>query len=257
MRVLLVNDDGIHAPGLAAMAEALAARFEVVVIAPHMERSASGQAITMRDPLMLSEAVLPCGCEAYSLTGTPADCAKFGVWHLQKIGRPADLCVSGINEGANIGCDAFYSGTVSAAREASFQKVPSMAVSIGVHGGSGLRDFRTAAEYGAAVAEAFLRNPLQKGVVLNLNLPDIPKEQIKGTVVRPMAAFGYRERYEKHISPRGHAFYWLGFDVAPEDEPGTDANALSEGYAVLTPLHWDLTHRESMKAVAAFMPPLR
>jgi len=234
--ILLTNDDGINAPGLAAALEGLTGLDEVVVVAPDMEQSGAAHSISIHTPLRVRR-VSHGRHEFHAVNGSPADCVKLAVYEL--IRRRPDAVVSGINYGSNIGVDILYSGTVAGALEGAMLGVPSFAFSL---------DFREQLDFTAAssvvrdVYNYFIRRPLPPGTLLNVNIPALPADQIRGVMITRMSKAGYAERYEKRLDPRGNAYYWITGSIEEADRtPGTDIRALEEGYVTVTPLHYDLT----------------
>ena len=242
MKILVVNDDGIHSQGLQALVQALSEQHDVYVCAPESERSAASHAITLLTPLFLRRVELPGAREAYTVTGTPADCTRMGIY---KMGKP-DVVFSGINHGANTGVDILYSGTVSAAAEGMVQGVPSAAVSV-------LRteayDFGAACEYALKLADYLSNHQLPARTLLNLNCPSAGCGQAKGLKFAPMGWQKYEGEYELRQDPRGREYYWAPFDGdgTTDDLEGTDLYWLNRGYATLTPLRFDLTDQPLMK----------
>lgn len=248
-RILVTNDDGIQAPGLQALVQALRTVGEVTVVAPEHEQSAVGHAITMHKPLrarLLDSAEGPW----WAVNGTPADCVGLGIRKLIE-GGP-DLVVAGINRGANLGEDVLYSGTVSAATEAVILGVPAFAVS---NVSFTSDDYRAAAAFAVDLAVRLLRHPLPLPTFLNVNVPDLPPERIAGVRVTRQGWRVYRSTYVERVDPRGRPYYWLGAE-RPEDEPvpGTDIAAIQAGYIAVTPQHPDLTAHERLAELASWWP---
>lgn len=233
IKIVLTNDDGIRADGLGILAARLADLGEIHVVAPDRERSATGHAFTLHEPLRVDQ-VAP---RWYSVSGTPADCVYLAV--LQLCPQP-DLVLSGINHGYNLGSDIFYSGTVAGAVEAALRGVPAIAVSAGFRK-SGM-DFRPAAELSHALARAVLAEGLPPQTLLNVNVP--PSFQVgAGYGWTRLGQRVYRDMVESRVDPRGHTYYWIGGAAEPgEDPPGTDLFAVRHGVASVTPLGLDLTH---------------
>lgn len=248
MLILVTNDDGIEAPGLAALALALAPLGRVVVLAPSQERSAQSHALTMHEPLR----VQGFGPDRYSCTGQPADCVYLGVHHICPE-RPR-LVVSGVNRGSNLGDDVHYSGTVGAAEEAALMGIPSLAVSLHTEAARAPEHhYDTAAQLARRVAVQLLANPLPPRVFLNLNVPDRPLAEVPGIRVARLGRREYRPLVAQSQDPRGRDYYWvggapMGFDTAD----GTDGALFALGFATLTPLHPDHTHRDSLAALGAW-----
>lgn len=238
MRVLITNDDGITSPGIAALVHAFDPVAEVYVVAPEHERSATGHAITLHKPLRAHPAgIAGSAARAWATNGTPADCVALGM--LDLISERPDVVVSGINVGPNMGRDLTYSGTVSGAMEGAIFRVPSIAVSIGA-----FRNpvFTVAAEFAVDLARAILTNGLPPDTLLNVNVPNLPREEIAGIAITRQGTKRYISRLEKRTDPRGRAYYWLTGEPAPQaDEEGTDSWALARGQISVTPIGLDLT----------------
>lgn len=237
MNILLANDDGIFAPGLLAAAKALSAQHKVTVVAPDSERSASGHAITMNSIIRCEKVNIDADCAAYSLSGTPADCVKFGLSEL--VAEP-QLVVSGINRGANLGTDALYSGTVSAAMEGALLGFPALAVSLC----SRERSFDFAAQVLADIAQRVPSMNIPKGTMLNINVPDTEPCAIPGEVFARLGIRRYDDHYECRQDPYGKKYYWLRGDPlseALENSEGTDVELNKLGYITIVPMHFDLT----------------
>lgn len=238
--VLLSNDDGIDAAGIAALAAALDGIGTLAVVAPFEEQSAVGHAITVRMPMRAHawRFEAPSGpVWSRAITGTPADCVKIAVQKL--LPRRPDLVVSGINHGPNAAVNVIYSGTVSAATEAAVLGVPSVAVS---HGSWRPDDFEAAGRVARHVAERVLAEGLPPGVLLNVNVPDLPFEQLAGYKVTRQARSRWEEEFEERRDPMDRPYYWLGGRFIDLDEgTDTDLAALGEGYVSVTPIHFDLT----------------
>ena len=231
--VVLTNDDGIHAAGLAALEKALAELGEVYVIAPEREQSACGHALTLHRPLR----PLPLGERRYSVNGTPSDCVNLSV--LGFLPETPVLVVSGINHGANLGDDVTYSGTVSAAMEGTILGVPSIAVSL-VDGG----DFEIAGRVARLVAMRVLVGGLPDNTLINVNVPPRPPRGIRMTRLGHRV---YKEKIVEQADPRGRSHYWIGGGEARWDDlDGTDMGAVHDGYVALTPLHLDLTNHRAL-----------
>src|SRR5262247_2813540 len=231
--ILVTNDDGVHAPGLAALAAALEDLGEVWVVAPEREQSACGHALTLHRPLRV-EAV---GERRFAVNGTPSDCVNLGV--LGFLPERPVLVVSGINHGSNLGDDVTYSGTVSAAMEGTLLGVPSIAVSL-VDGG----DFEVAGRVARLIAMRVLVSGLPPKTLLNVNVPAEPPRGIR------LARLGHRVYMDKIVEqadPRGRSHYWIGGGDARWDSlEGTDMGAVHEGFVSLTPLHLDLTNHRAL-----------
>ncbi len=242
--ILITNDDGIHAPGLAELKGALGGLGNLKVVAPDSERSAMGHAITMLHPLRVVEVNHSGELFGLAINGTPADCVKLAVHSL--LPRLPRLVVSGINLGPNTGTNVLYSGTVSAATEGTILGIPSMAVSLKSFDKQS--DFTAAGIYARQFAERILERGLPDGILLNLNVPAIPKETIKGVRLTRLARYRYRDRYDRRQDPRGRDYFWLTGEDAEVLDPASDADAVAveQGYVSLTPLSYDLTCRDFM-----------
>lgn len=238
MRVLITNDDGIASAGIVALVQAFDRAAEVVVVAPEHERSATGHAITLHKPLRATPAGIPGSrARAWSTNGTPADCVALGM--LDLLPERPDVVVSGINVGPNMGRDLTYSGTVSGAMEGAIFRVPSIAVSIGA-----FRNpvFTVAAAFAVELARAILERSLPEDTLLNVNVPNLPSEEIDGVAITRQGTKRYISRLEKRADPRGRTYYWLtGEPAPPPDEEGTDSWALARGRISVTPIGLDLT----------------
>ena len=235
--VVLTNDDGIHAPGLAALEKALAELGDVYVVAPEREQSACGHALTLHRPLR----ALKMGERRFAVNGTPSDCANMAV--LGFLPETPVLIVSGINHGANLGDDVTYSGTVSAAMEGTILGVPSVAVSL-VDGG----DFEVAGRVARLIAMRVLVGGLPGNTLLNVNVPPQPPRGIRMTRLGHRV---YKEKIVEQADPRGRSHYWIGGgDARWDDLDGTDMGAVHDGYISLTPLHLDLTNHRALIQLA-------
>jgi len=235
--VVLTNDDGVHAPGLAALEKALAELGDVYVVAPEREQSACGHALTLHRPLR----ALPMGERRFSVNGTPSDCVNMAV--LGFLPETPVLIVSGINHGANLGDDVTYSGTVSAAMEGTILGVPSIAVSL-VDGG----DFEAAGRVARLIAMRVLVGGLPGNTLLNVNVPPKPPRGIRMTRLGHRV---YKEKIVEQADPRGRSHYWIGGGEARwDDVDGTDMGAVHDGYVSLTPLHLDLTNHRALVQLA-------
>ena len=242
--ILLTNDDGIDAPGLAALERSLSGLGRLVVVAPDREQSGASHALTLGRPLR----VMPRGDGRFQVDGTPADCVHLGVFHLTG-GRPPDLVVSGINRGANLGDDVTYSGTVAGALEGTLLHVPSIALSAEIDG-SGSARFDVAAALARTLAERVLWGGLPANVFLNVN---VPRGEARGVRVTRQGTRTYRAAAIERLDPSGRPYYWIGgADMVPAGEEDGDHEALRQGYVSISPLHANMTHAASMPALAAW-----
>ncbi len=243
MRILLTNDDGIYAPGLAALERELEKLGDVYVVSPATEQSGVGHSITYLSPLVVKELFEARQRRGWAVEGSPADCVKIGIFEFCPE-RP-DLVVSGINSGLNAGINVLYSGTVAAAIEGAFFGITSIAVSLEFNEHA---RFDRAAQLARRVIEQILDRKTQASHLYNLNIPlaalDAQYRQLR---VVPMGLARSLEQYEKRIDPRGRSYFWaLSDPVAPESGPETDLTALRKGMITLTPLDFDLTKRSAL-----------
>jgi len=242
MHILITNDDGIMAPGLLALAQAMRDLGNVSILAPDHNWSASGHVKTLERPLRVKEVILADGTPALTSDGAPSDCVSLALLGL--LPDKVDLVVSGINPNANVGHDVTYSGTVTAAMEAVIGGIPGVAVSLdSPENHLGLIDYAPAASIARQIVQTLLNNEeLPHDVLLNVNIPNLPQEHIKGIRVTRQGMRVYRSRLDSREDPRHKAYYWIGGD-APTGIPekGTDIGALLEGYVSVTPLQLDLT----------------
>jgi len=247
MRILLTNDDGILAEGLISLYEELKGDFELSVVAPETEMSAVGHAITLSNPLRVKKFKRNGVFFGYGVSGTPADCIKIGV---QKIlqQRP-DIILSGINLGSNVGINLLYSGTVSAATEGAFLGIPSIALSLNTKNDP---DFRFPARFSRRMIRFVMENGLREGTALNVNIPAIPENQIKGISFTTQDLVRQRDVYEKRNDPRGDVYYWLASQTPVEESmPNTDLKALMENRITITPITFDLTDLKELKRLTS------
>ncbi|MDR0851391.1 MAG: 5'/3'-nucleotidase SurE [Clostridiales Family XIII bacterium] len=254
MNILVVNDDGIYAEGIERLAAALSETFDVYVCAPHEQRSASGHGITIASPVEYEFAEFPKVRQAISLKGTPADCVKIGLEIYKGLGVTIDKVFSGINHGANLGTDTLYSGTVSAALEGAMCGLPSAAFSINARKP---KQFDTALELAHRIA-GLDYSRIDPRMTLNVNIPDLEKENIKGVKVTRLGIREYNEWYEKVSLESGNVGYrYSGYPVFYEgltcDE--NDIGADQEGYVSVTPLHFDLTGYDLMGKLKEVIEP--
>lgn len=253
MDILLTNDDGVFAPGIRSLYDELSREHNLTIIAPESEQSAVGHAITLLKPLRIKSVSLSGGVDAFAVDGTPADCIKIGV--KQALRREPDLIISGINVGANVGVDALYSGTVSAATEGAILGIPSMAVSLDTFYDP---DFGPAARIAALLADRIGRNGLRKGVALNINVPNLPFGKIGGLAVTRHGSSRYLEEFEQRVDPRGNTYYWQSGNILIRDpREDTDRRALEAGMVSITPIHSDLTHYEALDEVRSWVKHMR
>lgn len=238
--ILVTNDDGVQAQGLKVLAEHLSALGEVYVVAPDREQSAVGHSLTLRHPLRIAEV----GPRVTAVEGTPTDCVLLGYYRILPA-EPALVC-SGINFGHNLGDDITYSGTVSAAFEATLLGIPAIAISIGREGKRVHYD--VAARFAVRLARKGLREGLPRDTLLNVNLPNLPASKIKGVVVTKQGRRSYDDVIVEKVDPRGRAYFWIGNgDPRWADDSGTDINAIRAGKISITPVHLDLTNHTAIE----------
>ena len=237
LRILVTNDDGVHSPGLLALQKALHDVGEVTVFAPDHNWSAAGHTKTMHKPLRVNQTTLSDGTPAYTTTGAPSDCVALVT--LGILDHRPDLVVSGINQGANVGHDITYSGTVAAAMEAVISGLPALAISLDSYQSQA---FDYAARFAARLVQTVLERGLIFNTLLNVNVPAVPQGEIEGVRITRLGQRIYRDTLVERQDPRGRNYYWIGGKPPsglPED--GTDLWALANNYVSITPLHLDMT----------------
>lgn len=248
MHILLSNDDGYFSPGLDALAKALSALGEITVVAPERDRSGASNSLTLDRPLQVRRAA----SGYFYINGTPTDCVHIALTGLLET-RP-DLVVSGINDGANMGDDTIYSGTVAAATEAHLLGVPALAFSLAERG---YRELESAAAVARRLVEAFLARPPADNALLNINIPALPLDRIAGIRTTRLGKRHFAEPVIRTTNPRGQVIYWIGPAGSARDAgPGTDFHAVEHGWVSVTPLQLDLTHHEHMEATAQWVQDL-
>ncbi|RLB95760.1 MAG: 5'/3'-nucleotidase SurE [Deltaproteobacteria bacterium] len=251
MKILLTNDDGIHAEGLWALEKVLSLKHEVFVIAPDKEQSGIGHAITLVRPLRVSR-IQTNGGWGYAINGTPADCVKLAVAEVLK-SRP-DIVISGINHGLNVGVNLNYSGTVSAAKEAALMGIPAVAIS---QSPTPHHEYSFIADFVATLVVSVMDKGLPSGTFLNVNIPACPKEKIVGIRITRQGISPLQETFHKRIDPRNQVYYWQGVEKQVFDhEPETDGGALCENYISITPVQCDMTDYKTMKQLKGWDIPL-
>jgi 5'-nucleotidase len=248
MRILVSNDDGYQAPGIICLAATLAAIAEVIVVAPDRDRSGASNSLSLKNPLYVTRHENG----FISVEGTPTDCVHVAITGL--LDREPDMVVSGINAGANLGDDVLYSGTVAAAIEGRFLGLPAVAISLASHQP---RYFDTAARLARLLVIRLQENPLPADTVLNVNVPDLPWEQLAGFQVTRLGQRHKSEPVVKATDPRGRPIYWVGPAGPAQDAgPGTDFHAVHNSYVSITPLHMDLTRYNALDPLAAWVKNL-
>ena len=249
MRILLSNDDGYFAPGLAQLATSLSDLGQITVVAPELNRSGASNSLTLDRPMHLRRAT-----NGYMyVSGTPSDCVHLAVTGV--LDHQPDMVVSGINLGANMGDDTIYSGTVAAATEGYLLGVPSIAISLGSFAG---KHFDTAGRVARELVQRFSATPFAEPVLLNVNVPDLPYEELRGIQVTRLGRRHKAEPAVKSVSPRGETLYWIGAaGPAADAGEGTDFYAVEHGWVSVTPLQIDLTHAAQMASVRNWLTPDR
>lgn len=246
MHFLISNDDGINARGIRVLSERMRQFGRVTIVAPDQNRSGASNSLTLENPVRVHEL----GEDVIMVNGTPTDCVHIALTGL--LDKDPDIVLSGINDGANLGDDVIYSGTVAAAMEGRFLGLPAIAVSLVFEGRP--EHFESAAEAVARLVERLRKNPLPADTILNINVPDLPWEEIAGFEVTRL---GYRHRAEpvvKMDDPRGRPMYWIGPAGKGQDAgPGTDFDAIRRGYISITPIHVDLTRYQALDQVAGWV----
>ena len=263
MNLLISNDDGIFSLGVRTLANTLAAAgHDVTVVCPDRERSATGHGLTLHDPIRAErvESVFDPSIKAWACSGTPSDCVKLALGAL--LDHAPDMVLSGINHGSNLGTDVLYSGTVSAAMEGIIEGIPSIAFSLTSFA---IREFQPAADFARTLLEHLTHHPLPHLVLLNVNIPAVPAEDIAGVVMARQGVRRYFDMFEKRIDPRGKTYYWLAGEVLEDvseeelEQAGmsglkatggspewfrktpTDVQAIRQNYITITPLQYNLT----------------
>lgn len=244
--ILVTNDDGITAPGIRNLIQFMNEIGDVIVVAPNSPQSGKGHAITINSTLSYEEVQLEGAQKDFSCSGTPVDCVKMA---LDKIlPRRPDLVVSGINHGANSSINVIYSGTMSAAVEAGVEGL--QAIGFSLLDFSWDADFSQAKEYIQNIVRKVLENPMPKGIVLNVNIPKLKKEEIKGVKVCKQADAKWEESFDERVNPHGKKYYWLsGYFNNMDESEDADETALANGYISIVPVKFDLTAYEYMKTL--------
>ena len=245
MRILVSNDDGYFAPGIAALAQALGEVADVTVVAPERDRSGASNSLTLDRPLSLRRV----SNGFHYVNGTPTDCVHLAVTGM--LDELPDMVVSGINHGANMGDDTLYSGTVAAATEGYLLGVPALAISLVSKAAA---DFSTAARVACELVDNLQRQPLAEPVLLNVNVPDLPYEQLQGTRVTRLGKRHKAEPVIRSLTPRKETVYWIGAAGEAQDAgEGTDFHAIENGCVSVTPLQIDLTHTALINPVREWL----
>ncbi len=249
MRLLLVNDDGIHGEGLQHLARTLAKDHVITVVAPILECSATSHHTTLFSPVKVIETQIPdLDAACYAVHGMPSDCVKIALNSI--LAQKPDMVISGINCGANLGTDVIYSGTVAAAMEGAIAGVKSLAFSVASHFPA---NYDTACRVASDIILQMCDLDVSEKTIINVNVPDLPLEQIKGSRICPLGICRYIDWYEEHTDSFGRKYYWLRGEACdtPDDAEDSDVSWVSRGYITLTPLWYDLTNRSMLDKMAA------
>ena len=242
MNILLCNDDGIYAPGIWELYQAVKDLGTIHVVAPHAERSAVGHAITVSNPIKISKAYRNDTFFGHAVEGTPADCVKLAVFHL--LDQKPDLVLSGINLGQNAGISVIYSGTVSAATEGTILGIPSIAISLNTYTDP---HWSTAAKAARYLTQEVAKSGLPSHTLMNVNVPNLPEDQINGYEITKMGPSHYVDYFDQRTDPRGNTYFWMGGDIKQTgDTKGTDLEALKNGYVSISPIYYDLTNYQAL-----------
>ena len=237
-KILITNDDGIFAPGIRALWEAMCEIGDPIVIAPDTEQSAVGHAITLTDPLRVVPVRRSGGFEGFAVSGTPSDCTKIAIKSI--LDEKPDLLISGINSGSNVGNNIIYSGTISAATEGTMLGIPSIAISLDSYKSD---DYRVAKMAAIDMANHVLRHGVPQGTLLNVNVPYCLPGEIKGVKITRQGTQYFKDEFDKRTDPRGRTYYWMKGNVVDKDESiEFDGKAVSEKYISVTPIHFNVTN---------------
>lgn len=255
MKLLISNDDGISALGIRTLANCLAeAGHNVTVVCPDRERSATGHGLTLHQPIRaeIVESMFHPAVKAWACDGTPSDCVKLALWAL--LDSPPDLVLSGINQGANLGTEILYSGTVSAAMEGMIEGIPSVAFSLASRVS---KDFQTAANFAQILVEQLAAQPLPELMLLNVNIPPVSWAEIAGVAITRQGVRRYIDVFDKRVDPRGKTYYWLTGEVIEEIEPPAglnlprhiplDVHVIQKNVISITPLQYNLTYAQGLE----------
>jgi 5'-nucleotidase len=248
LKILVSNDDGISSDGIQVLANSLSEIGEVLVVAPQTEQSAVGHAITMQIPVRVNEFKREGKFFGYAVSGTPADCIKMGIKNIMK--EKPDIVVSGINNGSNSAINIIYSGTVSAAREAAIMDVPSVAISVASHV---VKDYSYAGKIAQQIVNLVISKGLRAGTLLNVNVPNLPEEEILGVKLTKQGHSKWDDVFEERIDPYGKKYYWLTGDlIYVDNELERDHFAVVNKYVSVTPIHFDLTDYEMFEKMKSW-----
>ena len=243
--ILVTNDDGIQAPGIDALIMELQKIADISIVAPRVERSAVGHAITLSDPIRVEKFNKNDQWQGYSVSGTPADCVKIAINAI--LDKQPDLVVSGINLGSNTGINVIYSGTVSAATEGAVSGIPSLAISLTTYTDP---DFSVAAKFAAKMAMHLYLNPIDNNTLLNINVPNVQEEEIKGVKVARQGMVNFAEKFDRRVDPKNREYFWLTGAKAKIEEPDdVDDKLIKQNYITITPLQFNLTDFSKLELV--------
>ena len=236
--ILIVNDDGIYSPGIQALADEMVNIGNVTIVAPDKEQSGKSHSLTLNDPLRLKSVSLKSGLKGLAVSGTPVDCVKVAIRNI--FNKKPDLVLSGINLGANLGNNLIYSGTVSAAYEGTILDIPSAAISLDSFKG---KNFAVAKYAATIIANHLLKYKLPKGTMLNVNIPNIGKKDLKGFLITKQGNQIFTDTYQKRIDPRGKSYFWIKGEMINDDSNVEyDGKAVASGYISITPIQFALTN---------------
>jgi len=241
--ILLTNDDGYNAKGLSSLLNAVKVYGDILIVAPDRPQSGMGHAITVNEPIRCFKTDFFTGFNAYCCTGTPVDCVKMGIYLLE--GRIPDIIISGINHGSNVSTNILYSGTMSAAVEGALEGIPSIGFSLTNY--SADADFTTSMKIVQHITETVIKNGIDKGTCLNVNIPDQPYSKIKGVKVCRQGRAFWDDTFDKRTDPLGKDYYWLtGSFASKEDAKDTDVYFLENNYVTVVPTQFDMTCHNSV-----------
>lgn len=247
MNILITNDDGIDSQGIFKLAKEFMNEGNIIISAPDRQRSACSHSITMHTPITVKKiSFFDIDCSAYAVSGTPVDCVKLA--YEKFTDGKIDIIISGINNGANLGTDVLYSGTVSAAIEGAILNIPAIAVSLVE--GSGQRDYSAAAFFTRLIYKKFVYENFKPGTILNINVPSCKQADIKGIAATSLGVRKYNNSYDERKDPRGNTYYWLAGDIAKtENNNTTDIYALDNNYVSVTPMHFEFTRFDYINTI--------
>lgn len=256
LRILVSNDDGISSQGILTLGRALAKIAKVTIVAPEREQSTMGHALTLHKPVRIFHINSERNLDLWATSGTPADCVYVGLRYVMK--EPPDIIVSGINRGVNLGNDAYYSGTIAAAREGAVMNIPAIACSLDYHyepGTKGTVNFDWAASYMVNLVKGAIDNPLPPNCMLNINFPNVSSSKVKGVRVARQGFRIYTDKVEPRKDSRGKNYFWLGGKYAGFKQiEGSDCEVLDQNYISITPFRIDLTQYDYMETLAEWIP---